>query len=540
MPSDDAQNPTPAFQSAFPAGASTPPPGLGADGPSPKLPPDPGSRKINLFLWPLILVLFVLTIAEQQSSNIGNRVQPGQPATQPQAPPPDPTELLETETEATFGVIARMIVKVGHALKVADPSAPVGNFVQALDQQRLTPLDQFRTIIAAGELQDDAAALKRLDDFDNLPRPLPASPADIPTPGAPAIAPADAEPQGVPPTLDADAATLRMIYSGRKTDLTPEQRDLLIKHHGKLGEIALTFKDPDTGPRAKLMAGGERLLFLLVFAGLGGIFVLIAGFVLCPLAIIMFATGRWRTRFIPPAPGGSVFLETFAVFLLAFLCLKLATDLLISAYPLGPNRHWPMYVSLAAQWLLVPAIFWPRLRGMSASAWSSAAGLHAGRGVAREIFAGIVGYLAGIPLLLLAIGVTAVLVILRQALNQDAPPPNNPIKDFLEQADMTEQLLLALAAVAWAPLVEETIFRGGIYRHLRSRLHWIVAAVFSALIFGLMHGYDPILLLPVITLGFNFALMREWRGSIISCMTAHALHNGAIMLIALVALNALK
>jgi len=32
-------------------------------------------------------------------------------------------------------------------------------------------------------------------------------------------------------------------------------------------------------------------------------------------------------------------------------------------------------------------------------------------------------------------------------------------------------------------------------------------------------------------LGFGFGLLREWRGSLIAPITAHAMHNGALVLV---------
>ncbi|GIW74292.1 MAG: hypothetical protein KatS3mg103_0814 [Phycisphaerales bacterium] len=38
----------------------------------------------------------------------------------------------------------------------------------------------------------------------------------------------------------------------------------------------------------------------------------------------------------------------------------------------------------------------------------------------------------------------------------------------------------------------------------------------------MMHGYAPIQLIPVTVLGFNFALIRAWRGSLVGAITAHS------------------
>jgi membrane protease YdiL (CAAX protease family) len=66
------------------------------------------------------------------------------------------------------------------------------------------------------------------------------------------------------------------------------------------------------------------------------------------------------------------------------------------------------------------------------------------------------------------------------------------------------------------------------------------AAAVSALFFGFMHGYSVILLLPVITIGFVFALMREWRGSLVPVMVGHFMHNATALTLVLVLLSAMK
>ena len=68
----------------------------------------------------------------------------------------------------------------------------------------------------------------------------------------------------------------------------------------------------------------------------------------------------------------------------------------------------------------------------------------------------------------------------------------------------------------------------------------MTAALVSALMFGLMHGYNILLLGPVITLGFVFALMREWRGSLICTMTAHFMHNATSLALVLMFMQAIK
>jgi membrane protease YdiL (CAAX protease family) len=77
------------------------------------------------------------------------------------------------------------------------------------------------------------------------------------------------------------------------------------------------------------------------------------------------------------------------------------------------------------------------------------------------------------------------------------------------------------------------------YRHLRSKWNVVVAAVFTALCFGVMHAYPILMMGPVIALGFGFALLREWRGSLIASMTAHCVHNAVVLGLLLFAMRLL-
>jgi membrane protease YdiL (CAAX protease family) len=62
----------------------------------------------------------------------------------------------------------------------------------------------------------------------------------------------------------------------------------------------------------------------------------------------------------------------------------------------------------------------------------------------------------------------------------------------------------------------------------------VLAAIITAAAFGVMHGYHFIMLTPVISLGVMFALMREWRGSLIGPIFAHMLHNGTLVALLIV------
>ncbi len=84
--------------------------------------------------------------------------------------------------------------------------------------------------------------------------------------------------------------------------------------------------------------------------------------------------------------------------------------------------------------------------------------------------------------------------------------------------------LLGPIVVVAAPLGEETLFRGFLYRGLRTRLSVWPAALLSGVVFGLVHGYW--LLIPALfVVGSGLALVYERRSSLLASMTAHATFN---------------
>jgi membrane protease YdiL (CAAX protease family) len=172
-------------------------------------------------------------------------------------------------------------------------------------------------------------------------------------------------------------------------------------------------------------------------------------------------------------------------------------------------------------------------------------GWTSGKGVLREVGAGLFAYFAMLPVVVAVIAVTLVAVLIVQAIRAGSgatpePLPENPILEVVASGSLPAMVMLFLLATIWAPLVEEGVFRGALYRHLRARLGVLASAVISAFAFGVMHGYEWFLLGGVISLGFVFALMREWRGSLIAPIVAHALHNATLLTVVFTLISAIK
>ena len=112
---------------------------------------------------------------------------------------------------------------------------------------------------------------------------------------------------------------------------------------------------------------------------------------------------------------------------------------------------------------------------------------------------------------------------------------SHPIQEYVADADGSVFFWVALSACVAAPIVEETVFRGVLYRHLRDvTAHWRItatvafSAVVNAFIFAAIHP-QGVMLIPVLgSLAVGFTLMREWRGSLYPSMIMHAIHNSLV------------
>ena len=390
------------------------------------------------------------------------------------------------------------------------PMVNTGEFLTKLDPNAVTPKDRFRMAILAAEISGKEEALRRLDALEG-----------------------DSDALTEYPDLAIDTATARAIYSGQAALDT--ELDAFRSKWAWFGELADSFGRAHDDPvRMHMLAPTYRTMagmFAMVTVGLvGGML----GLVLLIVAIVFFSTRRMQPAFASPAPGmpqlpadRSGYIQGFALFcLLLFGGGLLVKDVL----------NLPDIIVGLASLVLLPASFvvgllWPRIAGGTWRQWRASFGLHMGRGFFREAFAGVVGYIAGIPLIILGFLVMLGLIELADV------KPSHPINDVLGDANILVILLIFFAASIWAPISEELMFRGALFANLRERFGPFFSAAVVGLLFALVHpqGWP---LVPVLgTIGLVFALIREWRGSIIACITAHALHNTLTIALALMLMS---
>lgn len=483
-----------------PAAEPSPEPGP-EPGPIPDISPvrpvglaDPGSRRAAAVALTAALVLWAIVAGLQAMSAALASKAPAEVASSVSPPGPDPVTI-------TSQIMVSLNERTGGDLTA------LGGRLSDLDRLATGPADRLRIAVVAAELDGPEAGVDRLGELD--------AELDALRPDA------NADERAVLDELAGDARTIRAILTtGDPALVGADERDGLIDRHGWFAKLALTMGDGvDAQTRAAVVDSGMRLLITLAGFGLLVIAAFLVGVVLMIVAIVKMSTGRVVWRFRRPAPGGSVYLESFAIFVGAFLILQVV----MAWVETQTSKDAALRISLIAQWALVLCPLWPMVRGVSLARIREDLGLVRGRGIAREMLAGVVGYLAGLPLYVLVWVATLVVI----SIVQQGPGEGqaNPVAEAIERGDTLTIVLVFVLATVWAPLVEESIFRGGVYRHLRSRFGLVLAALLVGVFFSFMHGYGLLMTPPLIMLAVTFSVMREWRGSLIAPITAHFLHN---------------
>ena len=303
---------------------------------------------------------------------------------------------------------------------------------------------------------------------------------------------------------------------------------LLIERLGWVGRLALVpLGTPDGEGRGRLLDHSRRTLFVIL--GISGLafIAMICGAVLQLVFWIFAATGRLKSGIETLRGNGAIYAETFAVWMVLFMALNYAVVML-------PLPKWGLV------WILIPqigglgALAWPVLRGISWSDVRKDVGLSFGRDAWSIPFVGIGGYLSALPVVGVAMVITLLMMAVASSFAGDGDATGSPIHPIVEpilRGNWTVRLQLLLVAV-FASVPEEIMFRGVLYRHLRdagSKLGYVGSVIFAMLlnsfVFAVIHPQGLFGIPILMSLAMVFTLVREWRGTIIPSIIAHALVN---------------
>jgi membrane protease YdiL (CAAX protease family) len=401
---------------------------------------------------------------------------------------PAPDVSLEISGRMVIGQ-TNLLSKVPGGIDPVLASRQRKRMLEVIDSAAVTPADKLNAIPVAGELGGAEAAIHRLDQL---------------------------EPKLTPNALLAgDAKVLRDIYMRGTEVVSGEQREGLVKRHEWFGQLALVFGLPAQDSRRQaIIEATIQTTVLLGVIFFAAVVVLVIGLGLLIVGIVLLTKGKIRTGYRPnPPTGPPVYLETFAIWLGMWVVTSLIVRLAMEQQGIFISELIAAVVSLCVA-------FWPLRRGVGWLQLRADLGWNGGRGALREILAGVIGYFAGLPVLALGFVVTGVLV------RASASHPTHPIlRELGHGASALSLVGIYIAACLLAPAVEETMFRGALYGHLRRRLGPIFSAVVVSFLFAAIHpqGWAAIPLLG--SIGFVLAMIREWRGTLLASMAAHGLNN---------------
>lgn len=487
-----------------PAGA---PPHPSAIPIQPPIPPRSSSPR-TVVAWLALAIVTTAMLLLNSNPKTPEAAKPGEAAHAPIDPAEHASALLKLVAKYSLGAKQTLGGLTPGAKPEHADTAPsmISQFAGRLEDQASTPIDQVRAAMVMGELGSADAGAEQAEKL--------------------------AADESLDAGLREDARLVTAVYQDparpARDILTPEDRTRLTTRHHWFAEVLLSRGQPDTEPaRAAVLRSGVAALWTVIGAFGIAVAACAVGFIFFVIALILLTTRKIRPAFVPdrstPAAPHASLLESLVLFLLLLVGLGVLAGVL-DAFA-GFDIHVPLL------WIAILPAFWPRLWGMDRARWKQAIGWHTGRGVFREIGAGALGYITGLPIVAVGLIITAVLVFTTGA------KPSHPAVEQAAAGGWLNALKLLSLACLWAPICEETFFRGAMYAHCRRWMHPVLSALLVAFVFAAIHPQGLAVVPALMSLAVSFALIREWRGSIISSATAHAIHNGFLMTLNLLILG---
>lgn len=346
--------------------------------------------------------------------------------------------------------------------------------------------------------------------------------------------------------------TLAQLYDDYENELfdapslTPSDKEELRKELGWFGDLALApVQGSNLGAREQVLAPAKKTAIIMLVVGGLGLFTAAAGLFGMIFLVAFFYAGQVRRGLGGATRHGGLYAETFAVWMALFLALQFVAGIF------AVERFRFVLLGLAML-LSLGALAWPVFRGVPWRQVRDDIGYTKGRWPFLEPFFGLAGYAMTLPMLLIAVLIMNGLMGIRAKLSPTNPEnnfgpidqPSHPVVEYLMTGNWISFIQIVIVASVLAPIVEETMFRGVLYRHLREasvRLgvtaSVIVSGMLVSFVFAVIHPQGWMAVPPLMALAFGFTLLREWRGTLIPSMVAHGINNGLLTVVLILAMG---
>lgn len=251
------------------------------------------------------------------------------------------------------------------------------------------------------------------------------------------------------------------------------------------------------------------------------------GLIALGVGTVLIRSGVLRRARVAHHPVAAVLWEGFIL----YLALSLVPRFIV--FP--GRRPSPETQPALVAWLLLASdlaqlgalvYLWWRLRGKGLSL--AEIGL-----TPRALGAGVaVAAMAAVVIIPAALLLNLTTHLVTERVFPNLPPPYHPLSGLTATSGQPAiRWALFAAAVIGAPVLEEVFFRGTLYGALRRRFGVGAALLGSSAFFAILHPQLPLGFLPLAGLGAAFALLYEWRQSLVPGMVVHAINNGLVFLL---------
>jgi len=351
---------------------------------------------------------------------------------------------------------------------------------------------------------------------------------------------ADATRNAPEPTLVAAVRAIVLAWpeEGRLATgtLTAEQWTLVQERMGWFGSLARAKLEGDPVAQKHIDEDQVWLLYGIILAGVWFLGAGLAGLALVITLGVLAATGKVRSAMqaMPQALAERglqrVLGETFICWMLLFLLLRVLVGRVGDDAPTAGSA----WKSAALTFASLGALAWPLWRGVSWRDLRDVTGLRMPGNVWRLARLSAASYMSALPFMALGVLIGQWLAgVLGGRSFQDV---SHPVQELLPGASVGMALALFFAASVAAPVVEETVFRGLLYGHVRQQTwgwpRWLsitAAMLFSATIFAAIHPQGVLAVPALAGVSIGFCITREWSGSVAPGMVAHGFHNGVLL-----------
>ena len=270
-----------------------------------------------------------------------------------------------------------------------------------------------------------------------------------------------------------------------------------------------------------LLAKDENLYMIFGLVSFLMLAVTLLGLVIDIIILPMMLAGRFDIRsFCPPRAKWNMWdvCKVVTLFLFFGYIMILSEAFLSRIFPIFKTDSLRMMVnsSILDTLAVIFIIYFTVIQYKEPLA---ALGISA-RNFLKNVFYGVVGYIALIPVLILILAIIAVIINITKYV-----PERQPVVElFLKEKGVAFLTYSSLFAAIIGPMVEELFFRGFLYSALKKYIGIFWAMTATASLFAALHAHI-VGFFPIVALGMLLAYLYEKTGTLVSSITVHIVHN---------------